>query len=231
VTDWTGAFGPGALFAGAVATGILGSAHCLGMCGGVIGALCLGKVRRGAAFHLFYHAGRIATYVGLGALVAWVGLAAVYTSGPRDAGRAVLIAADAFVLLAGLGMTLEIPWLQLARLSGSRLARPLAGALGALLRLPSSAAAFPIGLLLGLLPCGLLYAMLVTAAVTANPLQGAQVMLGFGLGTSPALLAAGTASRFLGARARGRMLRTAGLLLAFLGAYNLVHHLAGGGCH
>ena len=77
---------------------------------------------------------------------------------------------------------------------------------------------------------GFLYAVLLNAALTQEPGAGAAVMLGFGLGTAPALFVFGWASRTLGASARGWMLRAAGLGVAFLGAFNLLRHLAAPAC-
>lgn len=85
---------------------------------------------------------------------------------------------------------------------------------------------------MGLIPCGFLDALLLKAALTAKPAGGALVMLGFGLGIVPSLLLFDAASRILGARARGWMVRGASLAVALMGCLNLWRHLvAGGVCH
>jgi sulfite exporter TauE/SafE len=214
------------LFTGALVTGLLGSGHCIGMCGGIVAALSLsGQKRGGLGFPLLYHLGRITTYTALGAAVGWLGLAFAYTSGLREYGRWILVAADGFVILVGLGSAGAFARLNVMKLEFPAAARALTRGVGAVRRLPPLVAALPLGLLLGLLPCGFLYAVLLNAALSADPATGALVMLGFGLGTVPSLLAFGGAAHLLGARTRGWMLRGAGLAVAGMGAYNLFRHL------
>ena len=221
----------GALFTGAFATGLLGSAHCLGMCGGLVGALSLrSEGSGGAGFHLFYHLGRISTYVLLGYLVGWLGLAVGYTGGFRGVGWYVLLGADLFVILLGLGSAGAFRRWNVMRLEFAGPIRALTTGVQRLRVLPPTLGALPLGLVMGLNPCGFLYAVLLNAALTAEPAAGALVMLGFGLGTAPALFVFGWASRTLGASARGWMLRAAGLGVAFLGAFNLLRHLAAPTC-
>jgi len=220
----------GPLFTGALLTGLLGSGHCLGMCGGIVAALGLsGPQRTGLPFQLLYNLGRISTYMFLGWLVGWLGLAVAWTGGYRDFGSVVLIAADLFVILAGLASALLSGRFNLLALE-LPVTRPLAAAVRGLQRLPAGLAALPLGLMFGFIPCGFLYAVLVNAALTAEPAAGALVMLGFGLGTTPALLAVGTLSHLLGKTTRDWMLRGAGLLVAGMGAINLWRHLVATGC-
>jgi sulfite exporter TauE/SafE len=214
------------LFAGAAVAGFLGSGHCLGMCGALVGALSLAAGgRAGPAFHLLYSAGRVTTYAGLGYLAGWLGRGLDQAGGFRGAGWWVLAGANVMIILLGLGTAGAFRRLDVLRLEFAAPARALGAAVGALRRLPGSLAALPLGLVMGLLPCGLLYAVLLNAAATAQPPAAAGMMLGFGLGTVPALFLFGTASHLLGARLRGWMLRGAGLAVALMGAYNLYRHL------
>lgn len=218
-------------FLGAFVTGLLGSGHCFGMCGALMGALSLPAGRSGGIlFHALYNLGRITTYVALGSLVARLGLAVAYADGVRGLGWYAMLGADLFVIAAGLGTAGAWRRLNVFSLEPPAPVRALSGAVRALRRLPPSAAAFPLGLVMGLIPCGFLYAVLLNAALTQEPGAGATVMLGFGLGTAPALFVFGWASRTLGASARGWMLRAAGLGVAFLGAFNLLRHLAAPAC-
>jgi sulfite exporter TauE/SafE len=229
----TDALGAESLFWGALLTGLLGSGHCVGMCGALVGALSLSRSQQaGPLFHVLYNAGRITTYVLLGYVVAWLGLAVAYTGGIRGAGWYAMIGADLFVIAVGLGTVGADSRLNMMRLEFPSPVRALATAAGYLRRAPGSLAALPLGLLMGLIPCGFLYAVLLNAALTAEPSSGALVMAGFGLGTAPSLLLFGTASHLLSTRARGWMLRGAGLVVALMGAYNLWRHLVAGGiCH
>jgi hypothetical protein len=215
------------LFAMALITGLLGSGHCLGMCGGIVTALSLsGEGRRGGpAFHLLYNAGRITTYALIGFLVGWLGSAVAYTDAFRGATRLILVGSDFFVILLGLGTAGLFARLNVQRLEFPGPMRAMTAAVGGLRALPPALAALPLGLLFGLLPCGFLYAMAITAAQSAEPARGALVLLAFGLGTAPSLLLFGTATQWLGIRARAWMLRGAGAMVTAMGAYNLIRHL------
>lgn len=210
-------------------TGLLGSAHCIGMCGGIVAALSLSMGRsgfKGMLFQLAYHAGRLTTYALIGLVLGWVGSMVVLTEGFQWVSRGILIGSDLLLIAAGLisaGLTgrrspLEMEWLAPTRLLGRGVAY--------LRRYPPELAALPIGLLFGLLPCGLLYAVALTAAQSAAPVQGALIMLCFGLGTLPALMLLGGAAGWLSQRGRRWMMRAAGLSVALMGLYQLVRHLS-----
>ncbi|KIH76363.1 hypothetical protein GFER_12015 [Geoalkalibacter ferrihydriticus DSM 17813] len=211
----------------ALVTGLLGSGHCIGMCGGIIAALSL-SVRQGGAglwFQLAYHLGRLTTYGVMGATLGWVGSMVVYTEGFQAASRVILIGADLLLIAAGLATAglagrrspLEIEGMVPTRLIGKAVIR--------LRRWPPALAALPLGLAFGLLPCGLVYAVALTAAQSADPGRGALLMLAFGLGTVPALMLVGAAAAWLGQRGRRWMMRAAGLTVALMGLYQLLRHL------
>ncbi len=171
-------------------TGLLGSGHCLAMCGPIVWAYAahLPATAR-LSGHLAYHLGRVGMWVFLGLSLGMMGQLA---EGLVPLGRALALAGG--VAMLGLGL-LNLGWLPLRfRLEGEggnhlwqayrRLFRGLIGVGGPL-------GTFALGLANGLLPCGLSYALLARAAATASPLEGALVMLAFGTGTVPALLGAG----------------------------------------
>ena len=93
------------LIAMAFITGLLGSGHCIGMCGGLVAALSLSDTgkRGGMPFHLFYNAGRIITYTSVGWLVGWLGSAFAYANTLAGVAQILLIGSDVFVILLGLG--------------------------------------------------------------------------------------------------------------------------------
>ncbi|NIQ96973.1 MAG: sulfite exporter TauE/SafE family protein [Desulfuromonadales bacterium] len=215
------------LFSMALLTGFVGSGHCLGMCGGLVAALSLtpdGR-RGGLPFHLFYNAGRTFTYTLIGLAVGWLGSTLALTGDFRAAARMLLLGSDLFVILLGLGTAGAFTWLNFMRLEFPGPVQAMTRAVGGLRKLPPSLAAFPLGLMMGFLPCGFLYAMVLTAAQSTSPLSGAGIMFAFGLGTIPALFLFGSAAHLLSSRARSWMLRSAGVLVALMGAYNLVRHL------
>lgn len=215
------------LFSMALLTGLLGSGHCLGMCGGLVAALSLsGDGQRGGfPFHLLYSTGRVATYTLIGLTVGWLGSAIAYAEAFSTFARVILLGSDLFIILAGLGSAGIFRGFNLLSLECAAPVRALTVAVRNLRRLPPAVAALPLGLLFGFIPCGFLYAMAITAAQSAAPLPGALIMLAFGVGTTPALLLFGTAAHWLGARARRWMLFSAGVMVALMGVYNLFRHL------
>jgi sulfite exporter TauE/SafE len=208
-------------------TGLLGAGHCIGMCGGLVGALSLSATgrRSGWSFHLLYNVGRLVTYTLIGALVGWLGSALAYTDRFHTITRTLLVASDLFIILVGFGTAGLFAGLNIARLDFPGPLRAMTKAVQRLRQLPVAVAAFPLGLLFGFLPCGYLYAVAITAAQSADVITGALILLAFGIGTVPALLLFGTATQWLGTRARLWMLRIAGLLVAGMGALNLLRHL------
>ena len=220
------AVGP-ALLSMALSTGLLGSGHCIGMCGGIVAALSMSRQDRGRGFlfQLCYHAGRLTTYglIGLGA--GWLGAVLIDSGSLRTLSRVIMLGADLLLIVAGLASAalsggrnpLEREWAGPARLIGR--------AVRSLQKLSTPLAALPLGMLFGLLPCGMLYVMALAAAQSAAPAQGALLMLAFGLGTVPALLLVGGAAHWLGTRGRLWMMRGAGLIVALMGTVNLIRHL------
>jgi hypothetical protein len=208
-------------------TGLLGAGHCIGMCGGLVGALSLSATgrRSGWSFHLLYNAGRLVTYTLIGALVGWFGSALAYTDRFHTVARTLLVASDLFIILVGFGTAGLFAGLDITRLDFPGPLRAMTKAVQRLRQLPPAVAALPLGLLFGFLPCGYLYAVAITAAQSADVTTGALMLLAFGIGTLPALLLFGTATQWLGSRARLWMLRIAGLLVAGMGAVNLLRHL------
>ncbi|MFU8819474.1 MAG: sulfite exporter TauE/SafE family protein [Desulfurivibrio sp.] len=219
------------LYAMAFTTALLGSGHCLGMCGPLVAALSLSEPLRrsgrgaGWLFHLLYSAGRLATYTALGALVGWFGSALAYTQNLTWLTAVALIFSDLFIIAVGLGTAGAFTRFNLMRLSFAGPTQLLTRLVARLAILPPALRALPIGLLMGFLPCALLYAMFIAAAQSADPLRGAFTMLAFGLGSVPALLIFGGTAAWLGTKVRGRMLRGAGVMVVLIGLYNLYRHL------
>jgi sulfite exporter TauE/SafE len=206
--------------------GLLGSVHCAGMCGGIVGALSVAPalggrpvpapVRAAAAplaGVLAYNAGRIGSYMLAGALAG--GLAGGLAHGARALAGLPALQAGAYVLanlmLAALGLYLMDAWRGLARLEqgGQLLWRRVQPLLRRVGPLDGPGRMLAAGALWGWLPCGMVYSVLVTAMLSGSVLSGALVMLAFGLGTLPMLLAMG----MLGARLRA-LLRRRGVRLA-----------------
>lgn len=215
------------LYTLAFTTALLGSGHCIGMCGGLVTALGLSSSGRkaGFIFHLLYNLGRTLTYTVIGLAVGWLGSAMAYKQSLHDITRYLLIGSDLLIILAGLGTAGLFSWLNLMRFEFAGPISTLTRTTRQLRKLPPAAAALPLGILFGFLPCGFLYAMVLTAAQSASASHGAIIMLSFGLGTMPALLFVGSAAHLINASQRLWMFRGAGCLVAMMGAYNLYRHL------
>ncbi len=180
----------------ALLVGLLGGGHCVGMCGGIVGAvsMTLPGVRPNPGYLLAYNAGRIASYVAAGLLAGWLGSSSLWLNHlfPVEKGLYLL----ASLMLVALGLYLAGFWQGVLVLEkvGGRLWRRLQPLSKKLLPLRSLHQAFALGLLWGWLPCGLVYSVLVAALATGSMAQGGLLMLAFGLGTLPTLLAMGMAA-------------------------------------
>ena len=205
---------PGVIAGSLFATALIGSlAHCMAMCGPFVLMQSPGD-RGGALLHrlegillLRYHAGRLVTYVALGALAGWAGQA-ITGHGALRWPLALLFAAAALAfLLQAVSQMAKLPAGPLAALT-----RPLADLVVPLAaRRPGG---FRLGLLLGLLPCGFLYAALAAAAATGSIAGGAAAMAAFGAGTVPSLVAVGLTGHTLARRWRAYAAQ--GLAVLFL---------------
>jgi uncharacterized protein len=174
--------------------GLLGGAHCLGMCGGIVTALTVHLPGQRPAWsrHLAYHAGRITTYAAAGALAGGLGAGALRLDGLLPVQMLLYIAAQLMLVALGLYLVGIRSFLDLFERAGLALWRRLQPAASALFPVRTAPRGYAVGLLWGLLPCGLVYSVLATALVTGGAASGALVMLAFGAGTLPSLLAAGT---------------------------------------
>ena len=211
----------------AFVTGLLGTGHCIGMCGGLVSALSLSEAGRqgGWFFQLLYNIGRISTYTFIGAVVGWLGSALAYTDRFKMVTRSLLIGSDVFVILVGLGTAGLFTWLNVSKLDFPGPMKVMTLAVAGLRRLPPAISALPLGLLFGLIPCGYLYAVAITAAQSASVATGALMLFAFGLGTAPSLLLFGGGTHWLSGQARTWMLRIAGLVVAGMGVINLIKHM------
>lgn len=212
---------------GAVGIGLLGSVHCVAMCGGIAGALAMtlppdAPAGARARLQASLSSGRLLGYATAGALAGGFGLGVVQLLGPT--GTALLRVAAGVVLL-GVACVVAGLWgapLLLERL-GARLWRHLTPMVGALRGRPGGGRAILLGMLWGWVPCGLVYSALGWSATTGDPLAGAAVMVAFGAGTLPAMLLTGTAAaRLRGIVRDARPRRLAAVMLAGFALWTLV---------
>jgi sulfite exporter TauE/SafE len=197
-----------------VAGGLLGSGHCVGMCGGFV--LTLG----GAATHwranllrqLLYAAGRVATYVLAGAIAGYTGWRLAQQWPHLVNVQAILSALAGMLLIAEGLFALGVP-----RPFASHAGCPGAGRLALLLRGKENTAVFAAGIVNGLLPCGLVYAYLALAASSGGLFHGGVVMALFGAGTIPSMVLTGLGGSLLTGPWRLRIFRLAALCMLLTG--------------
>ena len=203
--------------------GLLGGGHCAGMCGGIVGALSM-QGPQGAAsvpIHIAYNLGRIASYAAAGLVAGLLGQA-VGSLGSLQTGlyvfaQLMLIAMGIYLL----GLTQSLAWLERSGQGVWQRIQPLTARF---LPVRGVAQAFPLGLLWGWLPCGLVYSALTTALASGSAGKGAMLMLAFGLGTLPNLLLAGLLLARFRRFAQARAVRVvSGLLVLGYGIYGLLN--------
>ncbi len=219
-------------YLGAFLVGLLGGVHCVGMCGGIVGALTLGlpEAQRSGwgqlPYQLAYNLGRIASYTLAGALVGGLGLLLAGMMPVYLAQRALQGLAAVFMI--ALGLYLAGWWMGLRRVeqAGGSIWRRLEPFGRKLLPVRSPAQALLLGLVWGWLPCGLVYSVLIWTVSAGGVLEGAGLMLAFGLGTLPNLLLMGAAAAWLGGYVRRPAVRQiAGGLVILFGVYLLAQAL------
>lgn len=221
---------PATSYLAAFLVALLGGVHCLGMCGGIVGALTLGlpvatrqRLDAMLPYLLAYNAGRIASYVTAGFLAgstgAWVANLTALHQGQQ------VLRGIAGLFMMALGLYVGGWWQGLGRVerAGGLLWRRIEPLGRRLLPISTPAQALAVGLVWGWLPCGLVYSVLIWSVSAGSALHGGLLMLSFGLGTLPALLAMGASSAVLARWVRQPWVRRlAGALVIAFGIYQVV---------
>ncbi|MDG4868095.1 sulfite exporter TauE/SafE family protein [Guyparkeria sp. 1SP6A2] len=216
-------------FLAALAVGFFGGVHCVGMCGGIVGALTFGlpvekreRFARLFPYLLAYNLARITSYTLAGVIAGGIGLLGMSLVPMQNAQLLLLVIAGGFMIL--MGLYVGGWWFGLTRIerAGSRLWRFIEPVGRRLMPVTTPTQAFGLGLVWGWLPCGLVYSVLIWALSAGSPLQGGLLMLGFGLGTLPNLLAMGAFAGQLSAFVRRPWVRrfAGGMVIAF-GVYQI----------
>ncbi len=217
--------------------GFLGSAHCIGMCGGF--ALAIGATRTrlipAIIAQLIYSTGRIFTYTFLGASAGAVGLAlSQFTGALTMLQQTMSVVAGIFMLVIGIstltGFGLEsmhrrFPWMT------THVTRLFSATMQHFTHRPGRWSFFLAGLFTGFLPCGLVYAFLALAMAAGNPLESMLAMAIFGVGTIPAMVALGCGSSLMSHLTRVRIHRLAACFVVLLGFATIARGLPFVPCH
>jgi sulfite exporter TauE/SafE len=209
--------------------GLLGGVHCVGMCGGIVSAMTLGiggNAQRSLArifpFHIAYNLGRIVSYTVAGGLMGGLGIMLASFMPVYLAQQLLLAVAGVFMILLGLYLGGWLMWLSRLEQAGSVLWKRLEPLGRKLLPVRHVRQALLLGLLWGWLPCGLVYSVLIWSVSAGSVQQGSLLMLSFGLGTLPNLLAMGiVAGKLVQFMRLPRVRKLAGFAVLMLGVYNL----------
>lgn len=205
----------------ALILGLMGGVHCIGMCGGISSALGLTDASRQPQKLLAYNLGRIFSYTLMGS---FAGLAAGLLQDQWQLfGRFMRIGANLLLIL--MGLYLANWWMGLSRLEqlGNRVWKKVQPLGRHLLPVKHSGQAFGLGMLWGWLPCGLIYSALLWSSTAGSAYQSGLLMLAFGMGTLPAMLATGLFAQQLRRQLQHKGFRViAGLLVIIFGVYSLV---------
>ena len=207
--------------------GFLGGTHCMAMCGGIVGALSLSSAAKTRswqtlALQLAYNGGRISSYTLAGALLGALGGLSLLMDHVLPVERGLYWLANLLLIAMGLyiiGQTRYLAWLERG---GQHLWRYIQPLTRRFLPARTVLQAWPLGMLWGFLPCGMVYSALASALLAGRASDGAALMLAFGLGTLPNLLLAGLLWNRVGKLSKNRWLRLiSGLLVLAYGLYGL----------
>lgn len=173
------------MFLTAFAIGALGSFHCLGMCGPIALSVPMGGKSglAGITRALTYNLGRVTTYSILGLIVGFLGKQLVFSNFQQGLSIAVGVLIIAFIVLPKTITKKVDPTSMFARLF-----LKLKSTFRGLFQSKSAFGPLVLGLVNGLLPCGLVYVGLAGALALGNPIESAQFMAAFGLGTIPIMI-------------------------------------------
>jgi len=213
----------------AFAIGLMGGVHCIGMCGGIVGALGFGVNTQSHSPRLTlikilisYNSGRLFSYALAGGLMGSIGWMASHWLQIHQAQLILQLLAAIFMLLLGLYLsgwwTVLVHVEQVGKIVWKRI-EPMSRKLLPVSTMPQ---ALVLGMLWGWLPCGLVYSVLIWSVSTGSFEQGALLMLSFGLGTLPNLLAMGMFANKLSQWTRNiKVRRIAGSLVMAFGVWHL----------
>jgi sulfite exporter TauE/SafE len=175
-------------FFSAILIGLAGGTHCVGMCGGIVGAFSYAVPKNSSLMHytLAYNIGRIFSYTLAGALTGWLG----YLFAQQVNQGIVILQFVSSIFLLLLAFYIGGWWQGLSRIEklGGYLWKIIQPWSKKCIPFKSPIYALPYGMIWGWLPCGLVYSVLTWSLSSGSALQGATVMAGFGLGTLPIMI-------------------------------------------
>ncbi|HMK61296.1 MAG TPA: sulfite exporter TauE/SafE family protein [Dissulfurispiraceae bacterium] len=210
-------------------TGLMGGfGHCIGMCGPAVAAYSISVGERRTIAYILYSLGRITTYSILGGIIGLTGSFLGITKSIEKLQSAAIALIGSTMIFMGIGI---LGWRAYFSRPGkaaskSYLTSLIIKSMRTISETGGLGVYFPMGLVLGFIPCGLLYTSLIAAAGAGAAagsrveglLRGAAMLMLFGLGTTPALFLVGRLSSIMSVKFRGRLYRLAGGLMIITGA-------------
>lgn len=208
----------------------VGFGHCIGMCGPIVASLSLSLKGRGVIIpHLLYNTGRITTYALLGGVMGATGSFTSVAASIASLQKGVMVFAGILIIVMGLAMA---GWIPLGSIFGEHY-NPgglLSRTFCRLSATRSKVTYLPLGMLLGLLPCGPVYTALLAAARSGMEAQstlkgwviGGGLMLSFGLGTIPSLLVVAKLADLGWLKRRDIIYRVSSVFMVILGIYFVI---------
>ena len=224
------------IYLSAFFVGLLGGVHCVGMCGGIVGALTLGGQQPGGVsgnktllFLFSYNLGRMASYVLAGVLVGGLGWLAANMLALNQAQRVLSIFAGLFMI--AMGFYLAGWWRGLSHIerAGGVIWKRIEPLGRSMIPVRSPAQALGLGMIWGWLPCGLVYSVLIWAIASGGAIEGGLLLFSFALGTLPNLLLMGVFAAKLSRFVANPVVRNiAGGLVALFGVLMLYRAMGEG---
>ena len=215
-------------FLSAILVGLAGGVHCVGMCGGIVGAFSYAIPKKASKlpYTLAYNLGRISSYTFAGMIT---GSAGLMFAQQVNQGIVVLNFISAVFLLL-LGLYITGVWQGLSKIEklGSLLWKAISPWSKKLLPFPNPFYALPYGMIWGWLPCGLVYSVLTWSLASGSAIDGAMIMAGFGIGTLPIMILMATGfekiQQFLQSKPAKILM---GLLLVMFALNQLINTISG----
>lgn len=215
--------------------GFLGSVHCIGMCGGIVGALTFGSPHNknqrphSIIFYLiYYNFGRILSYSLAGGIAGFLGSRIIDATIFSNAQLIGAVISSVFMIALGLYISGWWHGLALLEKLGMKVWKFIEPASKSFLPIKNSWQALMLGLVWGWLPCGMVYAVLVWSLSAGSAMQGALLMMAFGIGTLPTLLALGAFAKWVEKmRSQPIVRKTAGFIIMSFGIFILLFSSSG----
>ncbi len=210
---------------GAIVIGAFGAGHCLGMCGGISSLIAMNnRTQHQLPITIAYNLGRLSSYMVVGALVGGTFATIISLSGATQILNGLRVVAALFLI--ALALYIGRWWNGLLKVEalGKHLWKFLSPLTHRLLPIYSFQRGYIVGLVWGWLPCGLVYSMLSWSAVSGSALNGALIMLCFGIGTLPSMILIGQSAHRLKNWQNNLIFRQlAAISILLYGIYSLQH--------